>query len=129
MERTRTRGRLAGDNRRLVKVVIFFNGTDFLQILLNLPEFQTLTGANSLAVAQQYEASLTQAELSSARTRKASGDARAVEIDTGWALHDFMLGLKAQVVAQFGPDSEMVEMICLKRKSNYKRPARHSVAE
>jgi hypothetical protein len=41
-----------------------------------------------------------------------------------WAFHNAMLGAKTQVTAQFGPDSNEVQALGLKKKSEYKTRVR-----
>ncbi len=44
------------------------------------------------------------------------------EIIAQWAFHDFILGAKDQVIAQFGDDSNEKQALGLKKKSEYKSP-------
>jgi hypothetical protein len=46
-----------------------------------------------------------------------------------WALHDAVLGLKAQVIAQYGPDSNAVASMGLKKKFKRQRGGPRSQAE
>ncbi len=55
---------------------------------------------------------------------KAWKNARDDANDAEWAFHNGILGAKDQVVAQFGVDSNQVQSIGLKKKSEYKRPGR-----
>jgi len=41
-----------------------------------------------------------------------------------WEFHNAMLGAKMQVTAQFGPDSDEVQALGLKKKSEYKTRTR-----
>lgn len=59
----------------------------------------------------------TQAETLADRKR---GAANASE----WEFHNAILGAKVQVTAQFGPDSDEVAALGLKKKSEYKSPSR-----
>jgi len=43
------------------------------------------------------------------------------------ALHDALLGSKAQVIAQYGPDTYELQALGLRRKSDRKRPMRRAV--
>jgi hypothetical protein len=58
---------------------------------------------------------LTSKELAIAR------DARAT---AGRELHDAIIGVKAQIIAQYGHNSSEVHLIGLKRKSEYNRTGR-----
>jgi hypothetical protein len=46
-----------------------------------------------------------------------------------WEFHNLMLGVKDQVIAQFGKDSTQVQAVGLKRKSEYSRPQRRAKQE
>lgn len=48
--------------------------------------------------------------------------ARTRAVAAEWALHEKMLGAKRQVVALYGDDSDEVQAMGLKKKSEYKRP-------
>ncbi len=54
--------------------------------------------------------------------------ARDSAVAKEWEFHNLMLGVKEQVIAQFGKDSTEVEALGLKRKSDYKPPKRRSNA-
>jgi hypothetical protein len=54
--------------------------------------------------------------------------ARESAVAKEWEFHNLMLGVKEQVIAQFGKDSDAVEALGLKRKSEYKPPKRRSSA-
>jgi hypothetical protein len=45
-----------------------------------------------------------------------------------WDFHNTMLGVKEQVIAQFGKNSDQVQALGLKKKSEYKTPARKAKA-
>lgn len=68
--------------------------------------------STALAAAQQAE---TQAAAAAAAARD---DAARRE----WEFHELMLGVKDQVVAQYGKDSNEVQAIGLKKRSEYSRP-------
>jgi hypothetical protein len=56
---------------------------------------------------------------------QAEADAkRAAAMAAAWAFHNAMLDAKVQVDAQFGSNSDQVAAVGLKKKSEYKSPAR-----
>lgn len=73
----------------------------------------------ALAVGQANLASAQQAETQAAA---AAATARDNAVAQEWAFHNLMLGVKDQVIAQFGKDSNEVQAIGLKKKSEYSRP-------
>jgi hypothetical protein len=62
-----------------------------------------------------------QAEVRAAQALAMARDAAAA---AEWALHEGILGARTQVIAQYGPDSNAVQLLGLKRKSERRRPAR-----
>ena len=67
----------------------------------------------------QREATQAEAAASAARDAATAGE---------WEFHNAMLGAKVQVEAQFGPDSDELASLGLKKRSDYKRPARRRQA-
>jgi hypothetical protein len=59
-----------------------------------------------------------------AQAAAAAAAARGEVIAKEWEFHNLMLGVKEQVIAQFGKDSNEVQMLGLKKKSDYRPPAR-----
>ncbi len=62
------------------------------------------------------------------RTGNTHESARNGAIAAEWAVHNALLGAKAQVIAQYGTDSDAVQSLGLKRKSERKRPTRRKIA-
>jgi hypothetical protein len=70
-------------------------------------------------------------ELENLRQREVQAQAAAVAardstVAKEWEFHNLMLGVKEQVIAQYGKDSTQVQALGLKRKSEYKPPKRRS---
>ena len=61
------------------------------------------------------------------QAQQALATARDVACAAEWALHNAVLGARTQVRAQFGDDSNEVQAIGLKKRSERKRPARPAV--
>lgn len=101
---------------------------ELLRAIQTLSDYQPINALYSVAVMQQQEASLTQAELAIVRLEEELKQARMVAAETGHMLHTTGLGMKDQVIAQYGPDSTAVEIIGLTRKSARKQPTRRRAA-
>lgn len=71
---------------------------------------------------------LQQAREHEARMERALAAARSASQQAEWALHESMLGVKTEVIAQFGPNSEQVKALGLKKRSEYKRPSRRTAS-
>jgi hypothetical protein len=65
-------------------------------------------------------------DLRNVATRAAAAAARARDhaVAKEWEFHNLMLRVKEQVIAQFGKDSDEVQMLGLKKKSDYRPPRR-----
>jgi hypothetical protein len=68
------------------------------------------------------QASLNAAQQAESQAAAAAASARDNAVAQEWAFHNMMLGVKDQVRAQFGKDSNEVQAIGLKKKSEYSRP-------
>ncbi len=66
-----------------------------------------------------------QAEL---RAQAALDAARDAAVAAEWRFHEAMQGAKTQVVAQYGVNSDQVQALGLKKKSEHKRPVRQAKA-
>ncbi len=56
--------------------------------------------------------------------KRAYETARDNAVAAEWALHNIVLGVKQQVVGQYGDDSNEAQAVGLKKKSERKKPAR-----
>jgi hypothetical protein len=100
-------------------------------VLLAIRDLTDYTPHNpdySTAALVALDVALTRAQEEELRLRNALEAARDATIVAAWAMHNAILGAKAQVIAQYGHDSNAVQAIGLKRKSERKRPARRNGA-
>lgn len=74
----------------------------------------------ALANGTAAKAAMEAAQEASVQARAAAEAARDNEIAAQWAFHDFILGTKLQVKAQFGDSSNEIQALGLKKKSEYK---------
>lgn len=95
---------------------------------------QTITDYTPINPAYSLDAVKTvYVELESLRRAEAQAAAALAETRDGavakeWEFHNLMLGVKEQIIAQFGKDSNEVQALGLKRKSDYKPPTRRSIS-
>jgi hypothetical protein len=93
-----------------------------------LAALQTVTGyapanpAYAMAALTAAQASLNAAQQAEAQAVAAAAAARDNAVAKEWEFHDLMLGMKDQVIAQFGKNSNEVQAVGLKKKSEYSRP-------
>ena len=114
--------------RRLDPAVLDLDRTALLS-LLDMHDYAPLNPAYNHAALRSLDATLAQAQQEELRARNALAAARDAALVAANALHDAVLGAKAQVIAQYGSDSQAVQALGLKRKSERKRPTRRRSAQ
>jgi hypothetical protein len=101
------------------------NGFAALQTITGYTPINSTYSLDAVRTAHEELRNLRQA----AATAQAEAQAaRESTLAKEWEFHNLMLGVKEQVIAQFGKDSDEVEALGLKRKSDYKPPKRRSSA-
>ena len=101
------------------------NGFNALQ---TISDYSPVNSSYSLgAVTEAYDA-LHESRSLEVEAAAASSAARENAVAQEWRFHNLMLGVKEQVIAQFGKDSIEVQALGLKRKSEYKPPRRRSAS-
>lgn len=71
----------------------------------------------------QKRAAMEAARVAELHAQNALNAARDAAAAAEWEFHQAVIGVKAQVVAQYGSDSDEVRALGLKKKSDRKRPA------
>ena len=98
-----------------------------LDALTALNGFAVYTPANTAyaktAVAAKQTA-MKAAQDAEIAAQNALATARDAATATEWDFHNAMLGVKEQVIAQFGKNSDQVQALGLKKKTEYKTPVR-----
>ena len=93
-----------------------------------IKDYTPINPAYSLDAIRATHAELQDLRSAEAQAAAAAAAARGNAIAKEWEFHNLMLGVKEQVIAQFGKDSEEVQALGLKRKSEYKPPTRKSIS-
>ncbi|HEV7683063.1 MAG TPA: hypothetical protein VGO68_13120 [Pyrinomonadaceae bacterium] len=113
------------ETRRLNPAVL----AEDLEILAALKDVQNYTPANSAYAVTAIDAINNRriaAHDTEVQTSAAAESARDDHVAVQWELHNALLGVKDQITAQFGKDSNEVQSMKLKKKSEYKNPTRKS---
>ena len=116
---------MANETRRLGPALISSDETAFaaLQAMTGYaPANQTYT----LAAVTSAHAALQSAQAAETQAEAAYAAARDDAVAREWEFHNLMLGVKDQVTAQFGRNSNEVQAIGLKKASERKAPQRRS---
>ncbi len=97
---------------------------DALAALQAIPGYQPMNPAYTVAELESALNAHTQAQSAEVQAQAAYAAARDTAAATERRFHDLMVGMKEQVIAQFGSNSNEVAAVGLKKKSEYKRPLR-----
>jgi hypothetical protein len=108
-----------------VKLEADESGFAALQAISN---YTPINPAYSLDAVRATHVELENLRRAEAQAAAAMAAARDGAVAKEWEFHNQMLGVKEQIIAQFGKDSNEVQALGLKRKSEYKPPTRRSVS-
>ena len=93
-----------------------------------ITSYTPINPAYSLDAVRSARLELEELRRAEAQAAVAMASARDCLVAKEWEFHNLMLGVKEQVIAQFGKDSGEVQALGLKRKSEYKLPRRRAKA-
>ena len=97
---------------------------DALTALRNISDYAPANSAYSLKAVESALANLKSAQDAELAAQNTLDSARDAANAAEWDFHDIMLGVKEQVIAQYGSSSDEVQSLGLKKKSEYKAPKR-----
>ena len=92
--------------------------------LKKIPDYSPINSSYTLDSVAAAHSALENSRSVAAEAQRRASAAREAAIAKEWEFHNLLLGVKEQVIAQFGKDSKEVQMLGLKRKSDYKPPKR-----
>jgi hypothetical protein len=90
--------------------------------LKTIKDYKPINNAYDLAKVEAKHASKTAKKDQELLAEKAWKTARDEANEAEWDFHNDILGVKDQVLAQFGASSNELQLLGLKKKSEYKRP-------
>ena len=93
-----------------------------------IKDYTPINPAYTVAAVRAAHAELEHLRRAESAAAVAAAAARDNTVAKEWEFHNLMLGVKDQVIAQFGKDSGEVQALGLKRKSEYKPPTRKSIS-
>ena len=119
---------MANQTRRIKPEVLDADEAAFaaLQTIVDYRPANPAYRADAVAAAR---AELAAARTAEAQAAAAAAAARDEAVSKEWNFHNLMLGVKDQVTAQFGRDSNEVQSLGLKKASEYRPRTRRTQAE
>lgn len=97
---------------------------DVFAALKNIPGYSPANKDYEVADGDVLQAAMDAAQIKAAQDEATAKASRDDEVAAQWAFHDFILGTKDQVKAQFGDSSNETQALGLKKKSEYKSPTK-----
>jgi len=101
---------------------------DAFTALQGITPYTPANAAYSVDAAGAKLESMEDAQNVELAAQNALAAARDASTAAEWEFHNFMLAVKEQVIAQYGKDSDQVQALGLKKKSEYKAPTRKAKA-
>jgi len=115
-------------NKRITPGVLEADKNSFAA-LQGLTAYAPANPAYAAAKLASAQAALASAQTTEAQAAAALATARDNAVAAEWEFHNLMLGVKDQVIAQFGRDSNEVQAVGLKKTSERKAPQRRKETE
>ena len=113
------------ENTRVASPILDADQNAYLA-LKTISGYQPVNAAYAInALTTKYDA-LRAAQEAELNAQNALSAARDAVVASSWDFHNAMLGVKDQVIAQYGPNSDQVASLGLKKKSERKAPVRKS---
>lgn len=97
---------------------------DALVALKAMADYRPANPACQLAALSAQHEAMRTAQDAELRAQHALDAARDAAVAAQWAYHKIILAAKDQVIAQYGPDSDQVASLGLKKKSERRTPVR-----
>jgi hypothetical protein len=94
----------------------------------SLPDYTPISSAYSALKLADLQHAMEDAQQAEIRAQQALSTTHDAATTAEWAFHEGVLGAKTQVIAQYGPDSNAVQLLGLKRKSERRRMVRRNGA-
>lgn len=115
---------MAKGGTRRMKSADLADDEDIYAAVKDMPTYAPANPAYSIPALDAAQAEVVTARQKEAQAVAAAAAARDNAVTAEWKRHNLILGVKDQVIAQFGPNSNEVQSVKRKKKSEYKSPKR-----
>lgn len=111
---------MAKNQSRRLKPSVLQAGRDSFAALKSITGYAPANSNYAVAAITTLDGELTAAQSDEVQKLAAAAAARDTATTKEWEYHNAILGAKDQLLAQFGRDSNEVQAVGLKKKSEYK---------
>ena len=116
---------MAKDQTKRIQPGLLQDDKDAVAAIVTLaPVYAPANAAYSLTNLQAAQTAMTTAQATEVQKEGDAAAARDAANTKEWTFHNAVLEAKKQVAAQYGSDSDQLQAIGLKKKSEYAKPAR-----
>jgi hypothetical protein len=115
---------MAKNETRRLNPAVLAEDLEILAALKDVADYQPANSSYAVTAVNAINNRRIAAHDAEVQTSAAAEAARDNHVAVQWELHNALLGAKDQITAQFGKDSNEVQSMKLKKKSEYKNPTR-----
>lgn len=115
---------MAKDETKQLTPAVLTEDREIYAALKDIKNYAPANQAFAQTVIDTSLSAMDAAQQAEAQAAAAWAAARDNKVAAEWAFHNIILGGKDQVKAQFGPNSNEVQAVKLKKKVEYKSPRR-----
>lgn len=119
---------MSSTQSRRIKPALLQADLDAQVALAAIADYKPANAAYSAANITAALTAMQSAQQAELRAQVALDTARDAAAAAEWRFHEIMLCAKDQVIAQYGKSSDQLQALGLKKKAEYKRPARAAKA-
>lgn len=117
---------MAKNRNKRLRPQILQEDLDAYAALKAIPNYNPSNPAYSLENVEASKTAKETKQTSEVQKQAAADAARDAAVESEWDFHDIMLGVKVQLKAQFGEDSDEYASTGMKKKSDYKSGGRRA---
>lgn len=114
------------DRTKRLKPAVLVADRDSLSALSNVTGYAPSNPAYAVTALNTLRSEMLEAQAAETQAAAAAETARDAANAKEWAFHEAIIAMKDQVVAQFGRDSDQVQVVGRKKESERKAPTRSS---
>lgn len=111
------------ETKRLTPRRLANNDTSFAALKI-ISDYKPANDAYTMDKGTTIAAAMKNARDTEDQAAAALKTARDNAVAAEWAMHNYILGAKDQIVAQFGKSSNEYQSLGMKKKTEYKKPAK-----
>lgn len=117
---------MANNKTKRLRPSVLQADIDGFAALQVIADYNPVNASFGIASVESAKIAMETKQTEEVQKQTAAESARDDTVAAEWTFHDFMLGVKNQVKAQYGPDSNEYQSLGLKKKSEYRTGRRGS---